>query len=234
MPGGAATEATMPKFLRGFLTFFLSAVLSTLVLLLVSLLSGGGLPVVAAVLLGLILGGGYGLEAGVLGSYDLDAGQGWLELLVDVTWSLPNTLFGFVFGNLIYLWFGDLSRSESEGQGWVVYKATGPGTGFGHDVLQTLGTVNLGGAGKHEKLHVLQARILGPLYLPFVALSYVLTFALQVLWTVTVGALLKLLGARDTPYFRPPARSAVGGFFGWVYYATPIELWAYATEAHQA
>jgi len=44
MPGGAATEATMPKFLRGFLTFFLSAVLSTLVLLLVTgaLLLGGG------------------------------------------------------------------------------------------------------------------------------------------------------------------------------------------------
>ena len=28
---------------------------------------------------------------------------------------------------------------------------------------------------------------------------------------------------------QPPARSAVGGFFGWIYYATPIELWAYAS-----
>ena len=220
----------MPKVLRGFLTFFLSAALSLGVLLLVSLLTGGALPATLAVLLGLLLGGGYGLEAGVLGSYDLDRRQGWLELLVDVTWSLPNTLFGFVFGNLIYPWFGDLSRSESEGRGWVVYKASGAGHGFGHDVLQTLGTVNLGGAGNHEKVHVLQARILGPLYLPFVALSYVLTFTVQVLWTVTVGGLLKLLGVRETPYFRPPARSAVSGFFGWVYYATPIELWAYSTE----
>ena len=222
----------MSKVLRGFLTFVLFAVVSVLMLLFVSLLTGGALPAGVAVLIGLLLGGGYGLQAGVLGSYDLDARQGWLELLVDATWSLPNTLFGFVFGNLIYPWFGDLSRKDSEGGGWVVYKASGAGTGFGHDVLQTLGTVNLGGAGNHEKVHVLQARILGPAYLPFVALSYVLTFTLQVLWTVTVGGLLKLLGARETPYFRPPDRSAVGGFFGWIYYATPIELWAYATESH--
>ncbi|MCP3140289.1 hypothetical protein [Pyxidicoccus xibeiensis] len=220
----------MPGVLKGFLTFLVSAVLSTLTLLLVSLLTGGALPTSVAVLLGLGLGGGYGLEAGALASYDLDTGKGWLELLVDTTWSLPNTLFGFVFGNLIYLWFGDLSKRESEGRGWVVYLPSGPGTGFGHDVLQTLGTVNLGGAGLHEKVHVLQARILGPLYLPFVAFSYILTFTLQVLWTVTLGGLLKLLGVRDTPYFRPPDRSAVGGFFGWVYFATPIELWAYATE----
>ncbi|NMO23045.1 hypothetical protein HPC49_23560 [Pyxidicoccus fallax] len=222
----------MSRFLRGLLTFLSFTVLAVLTLLLVGLLTGGALSAGVALSAGLVLGGGYGLQAGVLGSYDLGAGKGWLELLVDATWSLPNTLFGFVLGNLIYPWFGDLSRSESEGRGWVVYKATGPGTGFGHDVLQTLGTVNLGGAGNHERVHVLQARILGPLYLPFVALSYVLTFTLQVLWTVTVGGLLKLLGARDTPYFRPPARSAVGGFFGWVYYATPIELWAYSTESH--
>ncbi|MFP2930559.1 hypothetical protein ACLESO_36250 [Pyxidicoccus sp. 3LG] len=220
----------MPKVLRGFLTFIVSAVLSTLTLLLVSLLTGGALSMPVALVLGLVLGGGYGLEAGVLGSYDLDTGKGWLELLVDTTWSLPNTLFGFVFGNLIYLWFGDLSKRESEGSGWVVYLPTGTGTGgFGRDVLQTLGTVNLGGAGQHEKMHVLQARLMGPLYLPFVALSYVFTFTVQVLWTVTLGGLLKLLGVRDTPYFRPPARSAVSGFFGWVYYATPIELWAYSS-----
>lgn len=221
----------MSKAVQGFVTFLVAAVLSVLVLLLVSLLTGGALPAGVAVLMGGVLGAGYGLEAGILRSYDLDTRKGWGELLVDVTWSLPNTLFGFVFGNLIYAWFGDLSRKESDGKGWVVYMPTGSGTGgFGRDVLQTLGTVNIGGAGNHEKVHVLQARVLGPLYLPFVALSYVLTFTVQVLWTVTLGGLLKLVGARDKPYFRPPARSAVGGFFGWIYYATPIELWAYSTE----
>jgi hypothetical protein len=52
---------------------------------------------------------------------------------------------------------------------------------------------------------------------------------LQVLWTITLGGLLKLAGVRQKAYFRPPAHSAVGGFFGWIYYATPIELWAYAS-----
>ncbi len=223
----------MPKALQGILTFLISTALSVLMFLLASLLTGGALSAGVAVLVGGVLGAGYGLEAGILCSYDLDTGKGWGELLVDVTWSLPNTLFGFVLGNLIYAWFGDLSRKESEGKGWVVYMPTGPETrGFGRDVLQTLGTVNIGGAGNHEKVHVLQARLLGPLYLPFVALSYVLTFTVQVLWTVTLGGLLKLVGARDTPYFRPPERSAVSGFFGWIYYATPIELWAYSTESH--
>ena len=221
----------MPKVLQGILTFLVSTALSVVMLLLASLLTGGALSTGVAVLVGGVLGAGYGLEAGILCSYGLDSGKGWGELLVDLTWSLPNTLFGFVFGNLIYVWFGDLSRKESEGKGWVVYMPTGSGTGgFGRDVLQTLGTVNIGGAGNHEKVHVLQARLLGPLYLPFVALSYVLTFTVQVLWTVTLGGLLKLVGARDTPYFQPPARSAVSGFFGWIYYATPIELWAYSTE----
>ena len=36
----------------------------------------------------------YGIVAAVLGSYDLGTGAGWLALLVDVTWSLPNTVFG--------------------------------------------------------------------------------------------------------------------------------------------
>lgn len=64
--------------------------------------------------------------------------------------------------------FGALSRDESEAKGWAVSMPTGPETrGFGRDVLQTLGTVNIGGAGNHEKVQVLQARLLGPLYRPF-------------------------------------------------------------------
>lgn len=163
----------------------------------------------------------------------MSKGLGWGQLLVDLTWSLPNTVFGFVFGNLIYIGFGSPSRADSEGEGWIVFKPRPSNTGsFGRTVLQTLGTVNIGGKGNHEKVHLLQARIFGPLYLPFVGASYVITFTLQVLWTITLGGLLKLLGARQKAYFRPPAHSAVGGFFGWIYYATPIELWAYGTEAH--
>jgi len=100
--------------------------------------------------------------------------------------------------------------------------------GFGKKVLQTLGTINIGGAGQHEPMHLLQARIFGVLYLVIFGLNYIITFTTQVLWTFTLGGLLWLLKVREKPYFRPPSRSAVKGFFGWIYYATFFELWAYA------
>ncbi|HLL04596.1 MAG TPA: hypothetical protein VK539_28690 [Myxococcaceae bacterium] len=218
----------MSKAAQTVLTLLLSLVVPTLLLLLVSLITGGAFPVGAALIIGAVFGLGYGLEAGLLRIYPLSTGQGWVELLVDLTWSLPNTVFGFVVGNLAYVWFGDLSKAESEDKGWIVFKPH-PGGSFGHDVLQTLGTVNIGGAGQHEKMHLLQARIFGPIYLPMVAASYIITFTLQGLWTLTLGGLLKLVGVRQTAYFQPPAHSAVGGYFGWIYYATPIELWAYAS-----
>jgi hypothetical protein len=176
----------------------------------------------------------YGLMTGLLHSYDLSTHSGVLLLLVDLTWSLPNTIAGFVLGNAIYIFFGTPDRTYSEAKNWISYKPPVTKTsGFGVDVLQTIGTVNLGGEGKHEPVHVLQARILGPVFLPFVILSYIVTGAIQVLFTITIGAILKLTGARDTAYLRPPSGpdgSAVPGFFGWIYYATPIELWAYSTE----
>jgi hypothetical protein len=78
-------------------------------------------------------------------------------------------------------------------------------------------------------MHLLQARIFGPLYLPLFGASYVVTFLIQVLWTFTIGGILWLAKVRTKAYFRPPARSAVSGFFGWIYFATPFELWAYAS-----
>jgi hypothetical protein len=218
----------MSKGLQSLVTVLVSLGVPPLVLLVVSLASGGALSPGVALIAGGVFGLGYGLEAGLLRSYDLSTGVGWVELIVDLTWSLPNTVFGFLIGNLTYVWFGNLSRSNSDGQGWIVFMPR-PGSSFGRTVLQTLGTVNIGGAGQHEKMHLLQARIFGPLYLPFVGASYVITFTLQVLWTITLGGILKLVGVRQKAYFQPPAHSAVGGFFGWIYYATPIELWAYAT-----
>lgn len=181
------------------------------------------------VLLGLGFGLLYGLMTGLLRSYDLPTHKGVLSLIVDLTWSLPNTVAGFVVGNLIYIFFGNPSRSLSENEGWIAYKPRGT-SGFGVDVLQTIGTVNLGGAGNHERVHVLQARIFGPVYIPLVIANYIVTGTIQVLFTITLGWTLKLAGIRATAYLRPPASSAVSGFFGWIYYATLIELWAYGTE----
>jgi len=217
----------MNDVLKGFLTFILSTVLgfATLYLLGAALGLGSGLHALA--LIGLVGGALYGIEAGILRIYALQSGRGWLELLVDLTWSLPNTLFGLVFGNLIYIFFANPSLASSRDQGWIVFLARGSGD-FGNKVLQTLGTVNLGGAGSHERVHLLQARIFGPLYLPIFALNYVVNFLLQCLWCATLGWILKLAGARSIVNLEPPSASVVKGFFGWIYAATLFELWAYA------
>jgi len=174
-----------------------------------------------------IFGLAYGLEAGILTIYDLGSPTGWISLLVDMTWSAPNTVWGFVVGNLIFWFVGSPSRADSADEGWIVFKPRSS-SGFGHSVLQTHGTVNLGGAGQHEKMHLLQARIFGPLFLPLYLLCYAVTTAIQVLWTATLGWILVVAGVRRKVPLQPPAASPVGGFFGWIYYATLFELWAFA------
>ena len=52
----------------------------------------------------------------------------------------------------------------------------------------------------------------------------------QCVWSLTIGLILRLAKMRDTAWFRAPAKSAVSGFWGWIYFATPMELWAYGTE----
>ena len=205
----------------------IAAAIVAVIVALIAHWSVGWILLVAAIF-GLL----YGLMTGLLHSYDLSTHPGVLTLLLDLSWSLPNTIAGFVLGNAIYIFFGTPSRELSENKGWISYKPRGT-SGFGVDVLQTIGTVNLGGEGKHEPVHVLQARILGPLFIPFVIVSYIITGAIQILFTITIGAILKATGSRDTAYLCPPSGpdgSAVPGFFGWIYYATPIELWAYSTE----
>lgn len=218
----------MPEGLRIFLTVIVSltlGIVGAILLFAVSGLTG----MAAAVWIGLIFGLLYGLEAGVLLIYKLDSPLGWFLMIVDLTWSLPNTIFGFVFGNLIYPWVAGLpSRKLSKDNGWIAYDGH-----FGdaaHKVLQTLGNVNLGGAGAHEKVHLLQARIFGPLYLLIFGANYVVNFTVQCLFAITIGMILWLTKVRDTPYFRPSSTSAVKGFFGWIYWANLFEQWAYATE----
>jgi hypothetical protein len=212
----------MSDFVKGLLTALLCIALGAVTM---SVLAGIlDSHVGAFALAGAIFGLLYGLEAGVLTIYDLARPWGWGQLVLDMTWSLPNTVFGFVFGNAIYLIKGSTpSRVDSRYAGWISYRGS-----FGN-VLQTLGTVNLGGAGQHERMHLAQARGFGPLYLAIFALNYVVTFLLQTLWTLTIGALLAVLEVRQTAYFRPPSTSAVGGFWGWIYYANLFELWAYGS-----
>jgi hypothetical protein len=208
-------------------TLVVSTILSAFTATIVALVTHGAAG--WFLLLGMGFGLLYGLEAGLLRAYDLSSQTGVLALIIDLTWAFPGTVVGFVIGNLFYICFGNPSRAQSENEGWISFKARGS-SGFGVNVLQTIGTVNLGGAGNHEKVHLLQHRIFGLFYVPFVVANYIVTGTIQILFTITIGAILKATGKRDTPYLRPPAHSAVQGFFGWIYYATIIELWAYGTE----
>lgn len=52
---------------------------------------------------------------------------------------------------------------------------------------------------------------------------------IQILFTLILGLALKAANLRSSVCLRPPADSAVSGFFGWIYYATPFEVWAYAS-----
>jgi hypothetical protein len=219
----------MSDVVKGFLTVLVVIVLATAAALLLNLAAGGLVSWPVAILIGAIFGLAYGLEAGILLSYNLGSPKGWLEVVVDLTWSLPNTLWGFVIGNIIFPIFANPSRDQSRDAGWVVYMPRSSSSTLGNKVFQTHGTLNIGGAAQHEKMHLLQARIFGPLFLPIYAVNYVLNFTLQGLWTITIGLLLWKLGARDTPYFRPADNSVVSGFFGWIYYATIFEFWAYSS-----
>jgi hypothetical protein len=218
----------MSGLIKGLLTVVVGTALAVAAVLLVNVALGSPVSFYWAALGAALFGLGYGLQAGIFGIYPLPRFKGWLELVVDMTWSLPNTIFGFIIGNSIYPFFGNVSKNLSKDSGWIVYMPPAGSSGFGKKVLQTLGTINIGGAGQHERMHLLQARIFGVFYLALFGLNYVITFTIQVLWTFTLGGLLWLLKVREKPYFRPPSRSAVKGFFGWIYYATFFELWAYA------
>jgi len=186
-----------------------------------------------AMAIGLGLGFLYGLEAALLASYDLTDPAHWCVLLVDLTWSLPSTLLGFVLVNPIYMIIGSFSRDQSRGKAWISFSGS-----LGKS-LQTIGTVNLGGAGAHERVHLLQARILGPAFVPLQLTSYVLNTTIQILFTVLIGWILKVAGVRDSAWFRPPSDSVVkspagdsgfSDFVGWIYRYTLMEIWGYAAQ----
>src|SRR5215475_7694729 len=106
----------MPDWVKGLLTCLIATSHGILYGYLLNLALDEPLDASVAML----LGGGflflYGLEAGLLVSYNLK-GIGWLQLLIDMTWSLPNTIWGFVLGNLIFIWFGNPSREKSRDRG---------------------------------------------------------------------------------------------------------------------
>jgi hypothetical protein len=152
---------------------------------------------------GLVLSGAFGyLLAGVLLGGDVTAGLivaaifgaigavysaiafyqrvyelGFLSILgylMDLTWSMLNTIAGFLVWAPACLATGaslNDTDSQSRRSGCFVYNRNPRG---GEYAATTVGTVIGGGWSSHEEVHVWQARIFGPAYMACYGLSFLL------------------------------------------------------------
>lgn len=136
--------------------------------------------------------------------------------IVDATWSALNTWAGAIFYGLLRLAGNPLDEERTRGTGsiWLV-------NGVVRRYATTIGTVKAGSnerIDRHEEVHVLQARLFGPLYLPLVGLNYVVATVLPY-W---------LLLPDRTTY----SLDSVADYFEkGVYPHTWHELWAYRAAA---
>jgi hypothetical protein len=136
--------------------------------------------------------------------------------VVDATWSSLNTWAGALFYGVLRLRGNPLDVERTRGRGSIWLR-----DGVVARYATTVGTVKAGSNSRidaHEEIHVLQARVFGPLYLPLVALSFVVA---------TVVPYWLLLPDRRTY----AVDSVVAYFEKGVYPHTWHELWAYRTTA---
>ena len=122
---------------------------------------------------GALVGGVYSIVAFARGIY------GWgplsiLGYLLDMSWSLPNSAASLlVWLPACAIAGGDFNEPDdnSRRSGTFVYQENPRGGGY---AATTIGTVIAGGWCSHEEMHVWQARLFGPFYLPAYGLSWVL------------------------------------------------------------
>ncbi|WBB52624.1 glycine zipper family protein [Verrucosispora sp. WMMD573] len=135
---------------------------------------------------GLLVGAGIGLLVGAVFGWAVAAAEiyavsprGVFLFVVDHSWSLPNTLVGAIYLTLHLVFGHSLDRATSRHSCRVnVVEGVSP------RYATTLGTVCAGsgpGIQRHEDVHIFQARLLGPLYIPLVVANYVL-FTIAPIW----------------------------------------------------
>lgn len=140
--------------------------------------AGGTVGLLIGAGVGLLIGGPFGWAIGAAKVYGTDA-KGIFLFVVDHTWSLLNTAVGaaFLAAHLVFRHQLDLATSQASGRVNVVQ-------GVSPRYATTIGTVCAGsspGIQRHEDVHILQGRILGPLYIPLVLANYVL-FTIAPVW----------------------------------------------------
>lgn len=160
-------------------------------------LAGGGSGLVAGLVAGGVPGAVFGWAVAAFVPYDLTSARGIARYVADLTWSLPNTWLGAVLltGNLLA---GNRVIADLSRYGGTVHLARGtlPAMG-GVRYVTTVGTVVAGIPAApddsacstaarallaHERGHVLQARLLGPAYVPLVLVNYAVAAVLPFWW----------------------------------------------------
>jgi hypothetical protein len=141
-------------------------------------LAGGWVGLAIGGAIGLLLGCFFGWAVAAGDVYPATAG-GVVTFIIDHTWSMLNTVAGSLYMVVHFIFGHTLDRTTSAGSARVnIVEGVSP------NYATTIGTVVAGGTStilRHEDVHILQARILGPAYIPLVALNYAL-WAVAPLW----------------------------------------------------
>lgn len=135
--------------------------------------AGSDNAALAAGLIAGLIGAVYSAIAFGRGTYDLGP-LSIVGYVLDMTWSLLNTSASLlVWLPACLVAGGDFVEPDdhSRRSGTFVYSKNPRGGGYD---ATTIGTVIAGGWSSHEEVHVWQARIFGPLYLPLYGLSWLL------------------------------------------------------------
>lgn len=134
--------------------------------------------------------------------------------LVDATWGLAGSLFGGMV-HVANLWSGVRGHAVRNDVVWFVKGVHAPGKPrfaltIGH-VMSNLRDPPGTPLHSHERVHVFQSRVFGPVYLA----SYVLWAAVAVLPAIVVGVVRRQPRSRIEP---------------WCYYSNPWEVWGYGKQ----
>jgi hypothetical protein len=139
----------------------------------------GAAGAVLAAGLALLVAVPYGWALGRVRAYPPTA-RGVALFAVDHSWSLVNTVAGAAFLTVNLARGHHLAPPRCRHRGRVDLREQAM-----RGYATTVGNVIAGGSAaneRHEDLHVRQARLLGPLYLPLVGLNYALFSVLPVWW----------------------------------------------------